>query len=76
MSGAVNINFPFTVSAVVGKGCTSHCTDVLANMNCVSSQCVFSNGYWNYLSESKSLLAIYTLQSSIVADTKICSTKM
>ena len=75
MSGAVNVNFPFTVSAVFGKGCTSQCTDILAFTNYVSSSYAFSNKYTG-ITCWKSLLAIYIPPSSIVSDTKICSTKM
>ena len=47
MSGILYIDFPFTVSAVVGMGCMSpsQCTDLLSNTDCLSSQCACDNGY-------------------------------
>ena len=47
MSGVAYIHFPFTASAVVGMVCTStsQCTELLPNIDCLSSQCACDYGY-------------------------------
>ena len=77
-----NIYLYFTVSAIVGMGCTSssQCTDVLANTTCLLSQCACVSGYIGTTCTGKTTLnaVIFCLKILIgnLLDDRIVSLKM